>query len=855
MSEFDPDKYLAKIESKPKSEFDPDTYLAKIESEPKEITKLDSLGKGIQQGTAFGFADEFGGAVDAGMDTGHNLLNLLGLAGPSNSRVAKELYDSGTRGDIGPQSTLDMYRQGRDQVRSQMDAAQSANPGSFLAGNLAGGLLVPMGKVGQLAGTAAKEAGLATKIGTGLLNGVVPGAIAGLGSSTADLTEGNIGDVALDTAKGAGIGAGIGGTIPAIGAGLNSLANSSLSSYIPKSIKNAYELGTQGVDKKVDGFYKQSSKELNDHVDSIIKPISEKVKQQVTKNSDELAGLESQLSTANMLSDDANVASVERQNSQIAKQTSEIDQKIANLQTEQQKALELGKARQLVQNSDEVKAVNRETVETAKRMQQHVFDVKKVLGKQFDELDSAAAATGITPDNNEIIANLREKIATMSGLPESEANSIMKKIEPSLGDKSIQGYRNVKGVFANYFEHANPVVRRSMKEASATLKNNYSNDLRAAGYNELADNMAQTNKRWGSAMALEEDFLDNVRPDRLTGEFNADPAIRAISNFKEATPGQMAKSGKLVDLMNILDPVDSPKLMNQVDELADRALLAKGAKANVIEKPMGPVSDRAIVDQMGNINNNIPVLPNPEVSRLESLLAQTKSTKPQPIDKLGNPRISQLESQIAQVKAQDPTKINGLDLNTGNEVALKKELLNLVPKYGMEADDISDNKLNGIIDFLGKSEKKKSIPEIQKRMSEISKLIELRNSSSSEQGLPTSVGEMIKYTLGGAVTGANKVGLIKNKISSSVSDVKDVGTKGIAFLAKANPEAMQSVIQKLSSAGEQGAEYAKILADASQKNGVSKNAMIFSLMQNPTFRELIHSTNSIPANAGDESNK
>lgn len=119
-----------------------------------EYSSLKSAGLGALQGGTLGFADEIEGGI----------MSLL---------------------------SDKSYSQARDDARLRYDQAQSQNPGAYLAGNIGGGVatsFIP----GMGGANLAKLAGL--------------GAVTGLGTSKADLTQGDISGAAIDTAVGAGTG-------------------------------------------------------------------------------------------------------------------------------------------------------------------------------------------------------------------------------------------------------------------------------------------------------------------------------------------------------------------------------------------------------------------------------------------------------------------------------------------------------------------------------------------------------------------------------------------------------------------------------------------------------------------------
>jgi hypothetical protein len=200
--------------------------------EPK-ANMAESALQGFGQGASFGFADELGGVAHEGVArTSSALLSLL-KTGPGRAIVRAQLGDKGKHlpdaaidaivdeaGDDAAHTVLGVqprsagggglpsagYSAGRDQSRQAVKEAQESNPKTFFAGNVAGALAVPMPGSG-----AAKP--FQTVIARSLENAAkfgAQGAVAGLGSSDADLLKGEFGDAAIDTAIGGGAGAGMG---------------------------------------------------------------------------------------------------------------------------------------------------------------------------------------------------------------------------------------------------------------------------------------------------------------------------------------------------------------------------------------------------------------------------------------------------------------------------------------------------------------------------------------------------------------------------------------------------------------------------------------------------------------------
>lgn len=165
----------SKSKSEPIKETEPDT-------EP--MSKTESGLRGAAQGATFGFADELTGG-------GESFMDLLG----------------------GNTDVMDNYKKHRDESRANYKQAEEENPLTYLAGNLAGGLAVPVPGIG-----AAKGIGAMAK------QGAIAGGLFGLGTSEKEMTDPtdvkNLTNAGGDIIEGAGIGGLLGAGMGAVGKGL-----------------------------------------------------------------------------------------------------------------------------------------------------------------------------------------------------------------------------------------------------------------------------------------------------------------------------------------------------------------------------------------------------------------------------------------------------------------------------------------------------------------------------------------------------------------------------------------------------------------------------------------------------------
>jgi len=207
---------------------------------PDDVSMLESAVRGAAQGASFGFADELTGAAEA----------------------LKEAYETDDLGKL----NWETYEKGRDESRAAYTAAEEANPMTSLAGNLAGGLLIPVpGANAALKGAtgAAKFAKLAG-IGAGA------GALTSMGTSEAATAQ--------DLGKDAAIGA-VGGAVitPALGMGVpavaSKLSNWWKSNRFGKDTINAFKLSRENPEFMSPKNAKKVADDLYSTVENKILPM------------------------------------------------------------------------------------------------------------------------------------------------------------------------------------------------------------------------------------------------------------------------------------------------------------------------------------------------------------------------------------------------------------------------------------------------------------------------------------------------------------------------------------------------------------------------------------------------------
>lgn len=230
---FDPDAYLAE------SSFDPDEYLR---DEPSASMAESGL-RGASQGFSLGFDDEIAGGLSV-------LGRPFGVKGLGGKLSDIEL----TSPTLNTDEILGEYTRVRDLERKANEDAQKSNPGTYLAGQIAGGAgsaIVPGLNV-------AKGAGLLKTAGMG----AAQGGLTGLGMSDKEDLSG----LAVDT----GLGAGLGGIAGAGAYGAGKLIEKGADKFknFGGSLKSKAEdlaiKATGATGKQAEGFADDAGRQLLD---------------------------------------------------------------------------------------------------------------------------------------------------------------------------------------------------------------------------------------------------------------------------------------------------------------------------------------------------------------------------------------------------------------------------------------------------------------------------------------------------------------------------------------------------------------------------------------------------------------
>ena len=165
------------------------------------IPQSEALARGIRSGTTFGWGDEITAAEKASGLPSSRLEGFLPPLIRAPLTAARVAVGAG-RQLAGDKDASSIYENTRDEERFRGDEARKQHPGTSLAGEVVGGLAIPLpgATTGRLGMVALKGAGY----------GALTSAISAAGESKDGIDP-------TSTAIGAGVGAGLGGSLPYAG--------------------------------------------------------------------------------------------------------------------------------------------------------------------------------------------------------------------------------------------------------------------------------------------------------------------------------------------------------------------------------------------------------------------------------------------------------------------------------------------------------------------------------------------------------------------------------------------------------------------------------------------------------------
>jgi hypothetical protein len=721
----------------------------------------DSFMKGAEQGVTLGFADELAGGIQSGLES----LVKFGIPGilpegisKTPQQVNQDLLSQGFTGDDLTRST---YESARDLARQDYKEAERSNPGSYIGGNITGGALtaiIPGGvgaKIMSPLGEAAQGASALTKATQIAKNALPVGAAIGLGTSEAEKPV----ELGLDVASGALLSGVVGGGLNLAGQGLtagkDSLGNL-ITSKAP-TIARAYEKGKEGVNTLSKQFGDSVNKRIGEFTETVSKPFIEKRKEIIKRND--------LLSSKN----DEIISEVGKQLTNVNDEISKLKTNLSQTKLDKIEKAKLGYGQQLTNK---------------------LLDVKNKIKTTYDTIESQLDDAGVNFNMNTEISEFGEDLIN-NGLMPDQAQSFSNRLVPFFekADLTIPELKQMKMITNKMMESPNPAIKMAARKLYSKINQNQINTISENGFSDVAKKLTDTNKKYVTALDLEDELVGSLQKDRVLQKTVVDDTIiKNLGKFVKQDASSVNTANILREKAKQLDPKFSNLVENVYGDLNQKADIADLLKSKDLFKN------------------------NAEIKRLQDLTNQLNLKKVKP----------EITSQDQRLLLKD-------------EDMIKNEVRDILGKIDNPLDETSKVKATDILnEYQNLSGKKANITD---EALELSKDMDLVRSSNEEvRGMisPKSVGALQTFgqypaNLAGRAIG--KVSNVANKyLSQPMSKIsgianKDVGTIVNNLRGFKTPEASMYVEQ---------------LTTAASKGPDALNAALFSAKQQPAFRRLLN---------------
>ena len=677
-----------------------------------------------------------------------------------------------------------LYEEERDKERQFLKRAEEEAPVGSLLGGLAGGFVLPGkwlaegGVIGKQVASAAPKF-LGKTIPAMITGGAEAGALYGYGTSEKETLPEQIDDAVSSAKSGAVLGGALGVAGKALG-GLGSL----IGQASPR-IKGAFERGKQGVDITSPGFEKN-------------------VIEGIQKESGELAGVLSKEKSAI----EKNIASGEKEAFNILQKSKEnVSKNIDKLKQETIELLENQKELQKNQNEILYNKGQEHLRDKAIDIEKKLDGVRKDIGKEFDTIESIAMDKNVQINAIPIFNDLSEKLSS-ANLNEQTINKITNRIKHLNKTIDFKGFQELKREIRNLFDNDNPTIRLIGKKTYGSLNQELETSLRNQNLPELADQLKDTNFRWRTYLDMD-NFFESADP--LFQKFYGAPkSIKTIEKLAKTEAGSSTLRDQLKDRLSKLMPNLGEAELDEMIKLSENVAATKSSK---VEVP-------GLVEKLSV---------SPEFSKKQQLLDELKSIKPkelesselEQINKIieeasGPESAKQFSEAISKIEA--PARKTLIEQFGSTPESVKKKLMTLIPKAGEKFGSFTkQEELQDLLNIYKQNVGPEKAQKMSSKLEEIAQDIEL--GKTIHQTEPKLGGTSALGTAANTLSAAGT--RISNFAGLKVNDLLNATPEQLAVLAKTSNKAVKDILSKLGT-----------------RDKVGRQALIFNLMQSPSYREL-----------------
>jgi hypothetical protein len=784
---FNPDQPFQVAEpSKPK--FDPNADFTPVEQEPN-TSMLEAAKTFGLEGASFGLDDELGGALEAA----GQFAGVKGLGAPT---ISETELQSPVGFDY--EKLLNAYQTARDRRRNIKEQQRTDRPGTALAANIVGGVATGL------------------KLPMNLPSLAAQGAASSAGMSEADLTQGDVGQFALDTGLGAGLGVGLGKLAPIAGSAplKTGIAGAAIGGGSALMDENA--TGEDIVNRTLSGgligagaglvgapLLKGVKNTLSGAANKVVPTGVKAFNMANTPAGQESVDVTSRkfqddfMNEAKNIADDASsvITGVKNDQAKSAQAAEELfnKHKEDTLQTFQsqiddimQKQSQFEEAEVLKNQSLKTESYNKlanAQRELADAINTDVKNVEKDVVQNINEVYDLANEKGLTVNTADVVENLKASI------PE---NMLSKKVSEQLdsfsGDIGLDKARELKNLLYKIGGSSDKNVSQAAKEAYWQTSNNVITQLADQGETTLAENLKLNNQKYKLLQDFNDDFI-GYKDSEVKDE-----AIKLLKDFvtKDSDAKTMAQASTKAEAASKLEKLLT-KLRKINPEMAQSVEMAGAEMAQSAK-------------QIEAIPTNVKLPPNQDISRLQQMMDQTKKTK------FEAPPVT--DSKFSQFKSDDQDEI------------AKKFLGYIDQSYNKDNNFPAQQELNRFFADVEKTKGPEFKAQLQQKMQALAEKREVYAPEMKIQDVFTVPGLARTAVKGQATVGANLGKATKKLVTEPTALITDkVGQITDDLIARIDT---------------QDKTLAKMLDNVRKMPPQQQQRSMFAIMQNPVWRNKIN---------------
>jgi Trp operon repressor len=444
---------------------------------------------------------------------------------------------------------------------------------------------------------------------------------------------------------------------------------------------------------------------------------------------------------------------------------------------EQKKLQEKFKEGQIKATDSALVDTNKKIERSAEKLQDDLRNIKDKIGQEYETIDKQSKATGIKINANNIIDDFVDKIKNSLDINETSKPKLIDELVKFKGNLNFEEFQSLKSKINNIGDRLPHQNKRFANDAYKNIGKLYEGRLRELGQNQLADKLTNANKQW-SIYSDMDNYINGIMPNTKMDKVYSD--TDTINTVLRLAKTEATDIGKL--------------------------------------KPFRDYSERLGLDIS-------------EQEKLSSQLKQLKETKPVELEMpdLIKPEI---DSEALELSRKNLSELQSY-LGKGDKQSVDKARNLIIEASKLFGDPKREQELIKVKDILEQAYGKESADQIFQKMKTLSERERIGRIVNKDMETPLTKSGALREIIGGSkelkMRGAAKIG-------QGVKGITDMSKK----LSEKTPESLKQLADTIGAIAKPGYQaLSTILKQVAGSDKTAKQALLYSIMQNPGYRQII----------------